>query len=107
MRQDTMNKPRNYTKRPVTIQAMQWDGTAADATDIIEWAANYDANIGYSCNPLEGEVCTSDTQHRLSIQTREGIIYADSGYFILKGVEDEFYPCDPGIFLKTYTEGTP
>jgi hypothetical protein len=39
---------------------------------------------------------------RERIHTREGTVVADPGDVILRGVEDEIYPCDPGIFAETY-----
>ena len=32
-----MTDVKKYTKRPVTVEAVQWDGTAAGATPIIDW----------------------------------------------------------------------
>lgn len=32
-----MSEPKRYRKKPVEIEAMQWDGTAAGAAPIIEW----------------------------------------------------------------------
>lgn len=36
------------------------------------------------------------------IQTLEGTMRAEKGDWVIRGVEGEFYPCKPGIFLKTY-----
>lgn len=36
------------------------------------------------------------------INTLEGTMRADPGDWIIKGVEDEIYPCKPDIFAKTY-----
>jgi len=36
------------------------------------------------------------------IPTLEGQHIATEGDFIIKGVENEFYPCKPDIFEKTY-----
>ena len=38
----------------------------------------------------------------LDIHTREGTMRADLGDWIIRGVEGEFYPCKPGIFVQTY-----
>jgi len=38
----------------------------------------------------------------LTIPTKEGDMKAMPGDYIIKGVENEFYPCKPSIFLKTY-----
>lgn len=36
------------------------------------------------------------------IQTLEGIMRAQCGDWIIRGVQGEFYPCKPDIFKKTY-----
>lgn len=38
----------------------------------------------------------------LKIETLEGMMIANVGYYIIKGVNGEFYPCKPDIFKKTY-----
>ena len=38
----------------------------------------------------------------VEIVTLEGIMVAEEGDYIIKGVEGEFYPCKPNIFDKTY-----
>lgn len=44
------------------------------------------------------------TEEELEIETREGVMKANKGDFIIKGVEGELYPCKPDIFAKTYTK---
>jgi hypothetical protein len=36
------------------------------------------------------------------ISTLEGDMIANTGDYIIKGVNGEFYPCKPDIFKKTY-----
>ena len=31
-------------------------------------------------------------------------MYAETGDYIIKGVNGEFYPCKPDVFAKTYEE---
>ena len=40
----------------------------------------------------------------LIIPTLEGEHWAKDGDYIIKGIQDEFYPCKPDIFEKTYEE---
>ena len=40
--------------------------------------------------------------HGRQIKTLEGVMTANIGDFIIKGVNGEFYPCKPDIFEKTY-----
>lgn len=36
------------------------------------------------------------------IQTLEGVIHANYGDYIIKGIQGEIYPCKPEIFKNTY-----
>jgi len=74
-----------YRKKPVVIEAVQWTG---------ENAVKISSFIGGH------EFWHKDG--RLSIDTLEGMMRADKGDYIIKGVEGEFYPCKPDIFKKTY-----
>ena len=38
----------------------------------------------------------------IEIPTLEGVMEAQVGDYIIKGVDGEFYPCKPEIFHKTY-----
>lgn len=38
----------------------------------------------------------------LKIKTLEGIMTANRGDWIIRGVNGEYYPCKPDIFEKTY-----
>ena len=87
-----MSAPQKYRKKPVTIDAIQWDGSAESATPIIDWAISGGARVQWS----------TETPQRLQIETLEGTMSVDPGEFIIKGVKGEFYPCKPEIFAATY-----
>jgi hypothetical protein len=36
------------------------------------------------------------------IKTLEGVMVGNTGDYLIEGLEGEFYPCKPEIFLKTY-----
>jgi hypothetical protein len=38
----------------------------------------------------------------IEIPTLEGVMRANYGDYIIKGVQGEFYPCKPDIFEATY-----
>lgn len=94
-----MSGPQKYRKKPVVIEAMQWDGTTASATPTINWALDHDVTITYYC----GDECRSDL-HVLLVSTLEGAMKAQPGDYIIKGVQGEFYPCKPDIFASTYEQ---
>ena len=78
---------KKYTKKPVTIDAEQWDGTPAEAKRMI-----LEYNIPAVINIIQG----------FQIQTLEGYMKVSKGDFIIKGIKGEFYPCKPDIFAMTY-----
>lgn len=94
-----------FRKKPVEIEAFNWDGSEESARVIINWALNYGTEITYNedIDPdgNNGEGAPLGTYH-LTIKTLEGWMVAKPGYWIIKGVEGEFYGCEPRIFAKTY-----
>ena len=84
-------KIQKFRKKPVEIEAVQWDGSPSTVHAIQNWAEEYSkfiVFIGWS-NVLE-------------IPTLEGTMRAHVGDWIIRGVKDEFYPCKPDIFEATY-----
>lgn len=82
----------NYTKKPVTIQAVQWDGK--NLNEILDFAGP----------SAMFHVGTVDEVVDLKIITLEGTHIAKVGDYIIRGVNGEFYPCKPDIFEKTYNK---
>ena len=82
---------RRYTKKPVTIEAVQWTGE--NKGEIFDFCS-----LSYFNTELETGALN------LMIQTLEGSMSASVGDFIIKGVRGEFYPCKPDIFALTYDE---
>ena len=84
-----------FRKKPVVIEARQF--AVADT-------ATLDALVGWINDGIE------HGQHRayhaggkeIYIRTLEGMMRADLGDWIIKGVNGEIYPCKPDIFAKTY-----
>lgn len=77
-----------YRKKPVEIEAMQL--TQGNLEEVMEW-------IGTPALST-----TQSFEEGLKIKTLEGTHLACWFDYIIKGVEDEFYPCKPGIFERTY-----
>lgn len=87
-----------YRKKPVVIEAVQFEGSWADARPILEWM-EHDRPIDrsgarWSWSDRDGGI--------LHINTLEGEMTASPGDWIIKGVKGEFYPCKPDIFAVTY-----
>ena len=81
-----------YRKKPVVIEAIQWDGT--NQGEIAEFMKT---PIRTKTSPEQG-----NPSGKITIETLEGDMTASIGDFIIKGVQGEFYPCKPDIFEKTY-----
>jgi len=77
-----------YRKKPVVIEAVQWDGNL-ETLNVF---------------PKEDTEPVKLRNGDLYIQTLEGEMKASIGDFIIKGVQGEFYPCKPDVFEKTYEE---
>lgn len=76
-----------YRKKPVVIEAVQWDGDATTANQFI--GERYAVDWAYDGSDL-------------IIPTLEGNMRCGLGDWIIKGVKGEFYPCKPDIFEATY-----
>jgi hypothetical protein len=82
-----------YRKKPVVIEAVQFDGSSISADMISSWS---DKKV-WSNTTGFGEFLGS-----LSINTLEGVMTASKGDYIIKGIKGEYYPCKPDIFEATY-----
>ena len=81
-----------FRKKPVEINAIQFDGSAGSATEIIEWVLG----SGWWSARYHSEDRT------MKIDTLEGTMTASAGDWIIQGVSGEHYPCKPDIFQATY-----
>lgn len=96
---------KRYRKRPVEIEAAQWDGSASSASAIIMWVVGNGGWAHYTCAALdEGSMCTGrEEDHVLTIETLEGTMAAKPGGYVIKGLAGEFYPHDPDpLWSKAY-----
>jgi len=82
-----------YKKKPVIIDAIQWDGS--NVNEILGFVDHLDIRMS---NHTVGDVVKTE----LYINTLEGTMHASEGDWIIKGVHGEFYPCKPDIFEETY-----
>ncbi|TDI97007.1 MAG: hypothetical protein E2O29_01870 [Deltaproteobacteria bacterium] len=78
-----------YRKKPVVIEAVQFKGTKESFDE---------------CRKFAGESFFYDYQEspRTFIKTIEGIMGCPPTWWIIKGIQGEFYPCKNEIFEKTY-----
>lgn len=83
-----------YRKKPVEIDAIQWNGE--NAGELMEFCG--EDNIGFACIKEPNGI----TYWLCQILTLEGVMKANIGDYIIKGVRGEFYPCKEDIFIETY-----
>ena len=79
-----------YRKKPVVVDVMEF--TDRNKDQVFNWI---------TCNKYAD---FDNGKPVLKIQTLEGVMTAQLGDYIIKGVAGEFYPCKPNIFEATYEE---
>lgn len=91
--------PGRYRKRPIVVEAMQWLGPprqhdqipggppdAPSVDDLLEWGAKVEP----------------PTPLMVWVAPEKVWMPVPPGFWIIKGVIGEFYPCDPEVFERTY-----
>jgi len=85
-----------FRKKPVVIDAIQWDGTLEHAKQIDAWSGGKVFPVvdrGRGCDVWDG---------KLNCTTLEGLLGASPLDYIIRGVKGEYYACKPEIFQMTY-----
>ena len=98
--------PTTYVSIPVEIVAVQWDGSALHADTIIEWIRAAGGRANYRCEDVHTPENSRIEGHHIVIRTPEGDMKASGGWWIIKGTEDEFYPCKDSVFQRKYQRST-
>ena len=85
-----------FRKKPVVIEAIQWDGTLK----------GYELIKAVFLDLRDGSItkyAPANQAYGWRIMTLEGSSYdVASGDWIIRGIKGEFYPCKPDIFEATY-----
>lgn len=90
-----------FRKKPVVIDAVQFHGpNLHEVVSFVEGKAPtiHTSYAGEAWHTYEGMV----KENGFKIETLEGVMTAQPGDWIIKGVKGEFYPCKPDIFAATY-----
>lgn len=90
-----MNK---YRKKPVIIEAIQFDGK--NWIDVCEFVGEGN----YKLPDRTREEYVEDLFNYIYIVTLKGNMKATIGDYIIRGANGEYYPCKPDIFEKNYEE---
>ena len=78
---------KKYRTKPCEIEAIQWTGE--NLIELLDWG--------------QGDILWNDIDD-LFVDTLEGIMRADVGDYIIKGLRGEFYPCKQKKKKKKYEE---
>lgn len=84
-----------FRKKPVVIEAMQFDGDNYSEIRAFVGVGQYFKPDYFSGGSLGQAQLFDDVIHEAWLPVR-------IGQWIVKGVQGEFYPCDPEVFKATY-----
>jgi hypothetical protein len=86
-----------YRKRPKVVEAFQFTANHTNTDPSVpSWFVDVVLSGGINTHPDHIDICTF-----------EGIIRADPGDWIVKGIKGELYPVKPDIFAASYEECDP
>ncbi len=77
-----------YRKKPVVVEAMQLNEN--NAVHVMEW-------VGRDALALK-----QTFDEGINIATKEGVMLARWGNYVIRGVKGEHYPCEAEVFHETY-----
>ena len=83
-----------FRKKPIVIEALQFRTNNDDGTQIREVVRWINSHVA-------GSIASHDYTS-IFIPTLEGLMRADVGDWIIKGIQGEVYPCKPDIFEAEY-----
>lgn len=100
---------KQYRKKPIVVEAIQFvelSRTQGRFAERVEY--NDDEIFDFVRLPMRVKTVpdAGNPLGKVSIEipTLEGVMEAQVGDYIIKGVNGEFYPCKPDIFAKTYEQ---
>lgn len=87
-----------YVKKPIVIEAFQLNARGLVVEDWFWNAVSKNDIITHNF----GKYSTGEAW--CEIKTLEGTMIAQTGDYIIQGINGEIYPCKADIFKKTYSE---
>lgn len=95
--------PSVFVKRPVAVEAARLSEDAAQRRAVYQWVEEHVGSFNPAAPATSGIAIDPGTGHFL-IATLEGVMIAQLGDWIIRGVHGEFYPCKNEIFQATYQQ---
>lgn len=90
-----------FRKKPIVIEARQLPPHVEDFASTAE-IKEFLAPLVLWIRESGGNASPRIAMAGIDIQTREGVMLASPGDWIIQGIANEFYPCKPDIFEATY-----
>lgn len=102
-----------FRKKPVEVDAIQWDGTVAGATAVIDWTLDLGGTASYHEERATDTSTDSDgVEHsfprvnpvpeHIAVRTPDATGRVFAGDWLIRGVAGDFYPCKAAMFTATY-----
>lgn len=93
-----------YRKKPVVIEAIQLtEGSIMQVYNWLHEGKEPPVKLKHHMDIERWDNYEHSIKTKgMSINTLEGVMTANLGDYIIKGVKGEFYPCKPDIFEMTY-----
>lgn len=98
-----MSQPAKFRKKPVVIEA--WQLALDNIEQVSDWTMAGIVASGERNTDVSATLAGPDAH--MDINTLEGVMRADIGDWIIRGIKGEFYPCKPDIFAATYEAEAP
>lgn len=83
-----------YRKRPLEVEAVKWE-PSRKPSEYPQWLWDNLAKNPERFDASSGVV---------ALHTLEGVMRANPGDYIVRGIKGELYPVKPGIFEESYEE---
>lgn len=88
---------RRYTRRPTTAEAVQWTG---DNYEVIrEWSWDGKTNLVALLDDEPGTLMVYISAEGQWVKVRKG-------WWIVRGIAGEFYPCEDAVFVRSWETAT-
>lgn len=88
-----------FKKKPVVVEAKQFHINGEGLQELLTFIG-----VPNDADTYAFVLDEIQKNNGLIIHTLEGAMLASDGDYIIRGVSNEFYPCKPDIFHKTYDQ---
>ena len=89
-----------YRKKPFVIDAIQWTGN--NLREVLDFTGKHPEWDRWFTSFEAYEKHVKADGGLFKILTKEGTMRAPPGWWIIRGVMGEHYPCAPDVFETTY-----